>query len=65
MITQVTNAKGVYGPALAEFALFCCLFFAKRYPFFEANRRRRRWESFTPHSLRGRTMGIVGFGGSG
>ena len=61
----VTNAKGVYGPVLAEHALFCCLHFSRRYPYFEANRQARLWQSFSPYSLRGQTLAIVGFGLSG
>ena len=61
----VTNAKGVYGVVLAEHALFCCLHFSRRYPYFEANRQARVWQSFTPSSLRGKTLAIVGFGLSG
>jgi phosphoglycerate dehydrogenase-like enzyme len=61
----LTNSRGLYAEPLAEFVLFCALFFAKDFPFLERNRRERRWQRCYPTELLGATMGIVGFGGTG
>jgi len=61
----LTNASGAYARALAEFVIFCALFFAKRFPFMERNRRERRWQRYQPADAHGQTIGIVGFGGTG
>ena len=61
----LTNARAIYAPAFAEFVIFCVLFFAKDFPTLEANRRGRRWRQCQPVKLCHRTLGIVGFGGTG
>lgn len=61
----LTNGRGLYAEPLAEFVLFCALFFAKKFPEMEKNRLARKWKEYQPAELAGKTMGIVGFGGTG
>jgi phosphoglycerate dehydrogenase-like enzyme len=61
----LTNSRGAYAQPLAEFVLFCVLFFAKSFPAMERNRRERRWESYPVEEVAGQTMGIVGLGATG
>jgi phosphoglycerate dehydrogenase-like enzyme len=72
----VTHASGIYDAPVAEFALAQILSIAKRLPFFAEEQRARRWagvrtwddasgSSRVPTMIRGKTIGIVGFGGIG
>lgn len=49
----VTNARGVYSHSLAEYALACCLWFAKDLPRMRAAQRGRRWDQYEVEELRG------------
>lgn len=61
----VTNAKGTFSHALAEFAIFGCLYFAKLMPRMLKQKRAHKWEKFNVQELRGHTMGVVGYGDIG
>jgi phosphoglycerate dehydrogenase-like enzyme len=61
----LTNARGIYSGALAEWALLAMLYFAKDVRRLERQQRAARWESFGSGELRGRTLGIVGYGSIG
>ncbi len=61
----VTNGRGLYAPALAEFVMLSALYFSKDVPRLDASRRKRRWDRFVCGDLAGQTMGIVGYGGTG
>jgi phosphoglycerate dehydrogenase-like enzyme len=61
----LTNSRGLYAGPLAEFVLFCALFFAKNFPFMERNRREKRWQRYQTNELFGATLGIVGYGATG
>ncbi|KAK9790351.1 hypothetical protein WJX73_000184 [Symbiochloris irregularis] len=61
----VTNAKGTFSHALAEFAILGCMYFAKEVPRIQAQKSRKHWEKFNVQELRGRTMGVVGYGDIG
>ena len=61
----VTNGRGLYAPGLAEFVMFCALYFAKDFARLDRNRREGRWDRFYAHDLAGQTIGIVGYGGTG
>jgi phosphoglycerate dehydrogenase-like enzyme len=61
----LTNGKGVFGPALAEFAIASMLFFAKDLRRLIRQQAAARWEQFDVGFLRNQTLGIVGYGGIG
>jgi phosphoglycerate dehydrogenase-like enzyme len=61
----VTNGRGAFSPALAEFALAALLFFAKDMRRLVAQQAARTWEPFDMERLEGRTVGIVGYGDIG
>lgn len=61
----LTNSRGLYAGPLAEFVLFCALFFAKNFPFMERNRREKRWQRYHTNELFGATLGVVGYGAAG
>ena len=58
----LTNARGVYSGALAEFALAAILYFAKDLGRMVRNQRAEKWEPFDVEEIRGKTLGIVGYG---
>jgi phosphoglycerate dehydrogenase-like enzyme len=61
----VTNARGVFSEALAEFALAAVFHFAKKLRLLMRQQDQRRWEAYVPTLVSGRTMGIVGYGDIG
>ena len=61
----LTNGRGVFGPALAEFAIASMLFFAKDLRRLIRQQQAARWEQFDVAFLRDQTLGIVGYGGIG
>lgn len=61
----LTNARGVYSQALAEFALAAVLYFAKGFPRMLGSQAEGKWDPFDMEPLAGRTMGIVGYGDIG
>ena len=61
----LTNSRGAYAQPLAEFVMFCVLYFAKAFPAMERNRLERRWEVYPVEEIGGQTIGIVGLGTSG
>jgi len=58
----VTNARGVFKRPLAEFAVLGMLYFYKQVRRLVDNQRARRWDEFEVDWLRGKVMGIVGYG---
>jgi phosphoglycerate dehydrogenase-like enzyme len=58
----LTNGRGIFASALAEFVLGAILYFAKD---FARLTRVRRWEPFTVQRIEGQTVGIVGYGSIG
>jgi len=63
--TVVTNARGVFEGAMAEYALGMMLYFAKRLDRSVANQRQHRWEFYLSDMLEGATVVIVGMGAIG
>ena len=58
----LTNGRGIFAPALAEWVLAAILHFAKDIP---RLMRARTWEPFTLQRIEGQTAGIVGYGSIG
>jgi phosphoglycerate dehydrogenase-like enzyme len=61
----LTNARGIYSGSLAEWALFACAYFAKDLPRLLAAQATATWAPYDVEELRGRTLGVVGFGDIG
>jgi phosphoglycerate dehydrogenase-like enzyme len=61
----LTNGKGVFTGALAEFAISSILFFAKDLRQLVRNQQAGRWKQFDIELIRGQVLGIVGFGDIG
>jgi phosphoglycerate dehydrogenase-like enzyme len=61
----ITNSRGLYADALAEFVIGAMLSFAKDFPRLLRNQAAHRWEPFINERLEGKTIGIIGFGGTG
>jgi phosphoglycerate dehydrogenase-like enzyme len=61
----MTNAKGSFSEALAEYALTACLYFAKDLPRLLRQKGVKQWEKYTVRELKGATLGIIGFGDIG
>jgi phosphoglycerate dehydrogenase-like enzyme len=61
----LTNARGVYSASLAEWALLSCLYFAKDLPRLMAAKADCRWAPYDVEELRGKTLGVVGYGDIG
>lgn len=62
----VTNARGVFSSSLAEWALFAMNWFAKDIVRMQEKCKRHEWDSaFTVEELRGRTLGVIGYGDIG
>lgn len=61
----VTNSRGVYADALAEFVVGAMLWFAKDFRRLINNQRERKWEPFAVQRLEGATVGIIGYGSTG
>jgi hypothetical protein len=62
---QVTNAKGQFSSSLAEYALLACSYFAKNVPRLIRQQAEGRWEKYDIEELRGKTLGVVGYGDIG
>lgn len=58
----LTNARGVFKSTLAEFAVLGMLYFTKRVRKLVENQRAHKWEQFLLDEVRGKTMGIIGYG---
>jgi phosphoglycerate dehydrogenase-like enzyme len=63
--TVLTNARGVFSPALAEFTLGAILYFAKGFRRMIGSQAAGRWDPFDLEPVAGRTLGIVGYGDIG
>jgi phosphoglycerate dehydrogenase-like enzyme len=58
----VTNGRGSFAESLAEFVMGALLFFAKDLRRMRRSQSEGRWDPFDPEWLRGKTLGIVGYG---
>ena len=61
----VTNIKGVFGPAMAEYALAYMLAHAQQLRAVLRQQARAEWRDITPSLLRGATAGVIGLGSIG
>ncbi len=61
----LTNGKGVFTGALAEFAIASMLFFAKDLRQLVRNQQAGEWKQFDIELLRGQVLGVVGYGDIG
>lgn len=62
---MLTNVAGVHSFAIAEFAIQSCLAYTKGTVECARQKENRLWQPFHPAVLRGKTMGLVGFGNIG
>ena len=67
---NITSMSGASAPQMAEHAVMMMLALGHHMPDVFAHQKRAewpsgRWELFTPHELRGSTVGIVGYGSIG
>lgn len=58
----LTNARGIYKDALAEFTLASIFFFAKDLGRLVHSQEAGHWDQFDVHFVRGKMLGVVGFG---
>jgi phosphoglycerate dehydrogenase-like enzyme len=61
----VTNARGLYADALAEFVIAAMFWFAKDLRRLLLQQTARQWSPFTVERLEGQTLGIIGYGSIG
>lgn len=61
----ITNARGASSENLAEFAIASMLYFNKSIPRLKRNQAERSWDKFLMSTFRGKTVGLLGFGGIG
>ena len=61
----VTNSRGVYADALAEFVIGAMLWFAKDFRRLVENQAARKWDALHVQRLEGATLGIIGYGSIG
>ena len=61
----LTNSRGLYADALAEWVIAAMLWFAKDLRRLIGNQAAHKWEPFDIERLEGKTAGIIGFGGIG
>ena len=61
----LTNVAGVHSFSIAEFAIQSCLVHTKGTIECARQKESRLWEPFHPAVLRGKTMGIIGYGNIG
>jgi phosphoglycerate dehydrogenase-like enzyme len=62
---MITNTSGIHVAPISETVFAFILAFAKQTPRLLQNQAARKWESFVPASLEGRTLGIIGYGSIG
>ena len=62
---RVTNAKGQFSSSLAEYTMMACSYFAKDIPRLFKQKQNKQWIKYNVQELRGKTLGIVGYGDIG
>jgi phosphoglycerate dehydrogenase-like enzyme len=61
----LTNARGVFSSSLAEYVIGAIMHFAKCIPRLIQQQRESKWEKFCVTEIRGKTLGIIGYGNIG
>jgi len=61
----LTNSRGLYADALAEWVIAAMLWFAKDLRRLITNQAAHKWEPYDIERLEGKSAGIIGFGGIG
>lgn len=61
----ITNAKGQFSSSLAEYTMMACSYFAKDLPRLMKQKQNKDWDKYDVEELRGKTLGIVGYGDIG
>ncbi len=58
----LTNGRGAFSESLGEYVMAACLHFNKQVPRCQANRASKTWDKFVMPTLKGKTIGFLGFG---
>lgn len=61
----VTNAKGCFSSTLAEYTMMAISYFAKDLPRLLKQKDNKNWEKYCVEEIRGKTLGIIGYGDIG
>jgi phosphoglycerate dehydrogenase-like enzyme len=61
----LTNSRGVFSHSLAEYVIGAVFFFERDFRRLLRSQAAERWDQFEPGTVRGRTLGIVGYGDIG
>lgn len=59
---SLTNGRGAFSSSLAEYILASALYFNKQISTLQNNRQERKWDKFVMPTLKGKTMGFIGYG---
>jgi phosphoglycerate dehydrogenase-like enzyme len=58
----LTNGRGAFSSSLAEYIITSALYFNKQITKLQNNKLNKKWDKFTMSTLKGKTMGFIGYG---
>jgi phosphoglycerate dehydrogenase-like enzyme len=61
----LTNVSGIHATPISEFIMEQMLMFAKNAPLCFDLKQKKQWQRYSPSTLRGKTVGIIGLGNIG
>ena len=61
----ITNAKGIFSDAVAEYVIWALLTVSRKYHIVMRNQMKRRWKHVSGSGLKGKVLGILGLGSAG